>query len=253
MKTMFIGDVHGASLKQIYDTIREEVDLFCILGDLDRIYVVEELADILEKDRGVFFVPGNHDYAHINRQYIYSRTMNKQDIDSPMMWGEWKANKELSDLIASTFDNTYNEKYPDYKGTAARRISIPLPDENLIMMHGAYYGEYCGEPDDLWNRLETHEDYEKNFKVMERKGYDIMFRGHDHNPELAKALIVGNEKRVLITKDIELNTPIDISDAHMATITVGALHNGYYVIYNTKNKSVTFYKNSNFAFKRSTP
>jgi len=135
MKYSFISDIHGADIKKVYKTIRPYVNLFIILGDLDRTRAAEQVNELLKNDPGVYFVPGNHDYSHINHELIYSGMMNKQEINSLMMWEEWDNSPELSKLISSSFDNSFKEKYPNYKGLAGRRISLHLENgEKMILM-----------------------------------------------------------------------------------------------------------------------
>ena len=250
MKYSFISDIHGADIKKVYKTIRPYVNLFIILGDLDRTRAAEQVNELLKNDPGVYFVPGNHDYSHINHELIYSGMMNKQEINSLMMWEEWDNSPELSKLISSSFDNSFKEKYPNYKGLAGRRISLHLENgEKMILMHGAYDGDYQGEPSDLWNRLGSKESYKKNFKVMEQKGYSLMVRGHDHEQELA-FLLNGGEVDVLHSPRLEY--PIDITNAEKVTITAGSLHDGYLAILDDTliKRTITFSKDNYFAFSR---
>ncbi len=249
MDYVFVSDIHGSDLTKPYLDFRKDDVIMGVLGDFDRAKIAKQLEWMLKNDDKVLFVPGNHEYAHLFHKRIYSQTMNNQGINSDTMWEEWDNEPNLKNLVMASIESTYKEKYASYKGLAARGITMPLEDnKKMVVMHGAYDGDYNGEPTDLWNRLLTRRDYAKNFAAMKSKGYHLMVRGHDHKPKIAYTVDNAVE---IIYPDVE--QPTDISNAEMATVTVGALYDGYYTTLNdTQNKRVvTFHKNKDYAFKLS--
>lgn len=250
MKYLLLSDVHGADLKKAYNLLRDSVDGVIIAGDLDRAYIGRQLNEILKEDGNSMFVPGNHDFAHIKKQMIYSGTLEKQKISSIDMWMEWTDDEEAYDLLNSIISNKFKNNYPTYRGSAGRKISFSLESGgNAILIHGGLSGNYQGEPSDLWYRLITQEDYISNFKIMEHTNHNLMIRGHDHFPRLA--YINGKNELIVLGTNELLNKEIQITH-DLVSITIGALFNGYYAILNDeeKKRTITFKLNKNLAFKR---
>ncbi len=241
-------DLHGADLRKAYDKLRPDADVFMVLGDLDRIFLAEEALEILREDEGVIFIPGNHEYAHINHRNISSSTMDAQGIDSPAMWMEWDSKPEVKEAFASMFSGDFREKYPEMKGNAGESIELSLENGDImVLMHAALSGSPTGEPPHLWNRLRSREDHDRNFRAMKEHGYTVMLRGHDHRPELA---MLSDDGGIEIMH-IERKRSLDI-DGKTATITIGDLHHGHYAFLEDgrDGRTITFHRDAHLAFRK---
>ncbi|MFQ6009700.1 MAG: metallophosphoesterase family protein [Candidatus Aenigmatarchaeota archaeon] len=184
MRYGIITDVHGSDLGRIEAEFKaRKIDQGICLGDFDRAHIARQMLEMQTKgDMPWAVVPGNHDYSHINREEIFSGTMTRQGIDSQMMWEEWEKpeNRDVREYVQGMLDSKSKIE------NAARRIRLSLENDSnheVVVMHGAYEGTYVWKPADLWNRLESEADHYKNFEAMEKKGYSMMIRGHDHAPE----------------------------------------------------------------------
>lgn len=190
MKYAIIGDIHGTDLKDLETALRHEnPDVLICTGDFDQTRTIHQFMDLEERykkaGKGVIKVPGNHDHAILTNLAITSGTLRMQGKTSQQL------HKELErDPVAKNYiDDLVHSKDPRYTNN---RVRIFLDEDRFgreyqtIVIHGAYDGDlssYFGCPPeirDLWMRLRTKEDHRRNFNVMNRKGYKVMIRGHDH-------------------------------------------------------------------------
>ena len=189
MRYTIFGDMHGSDLTGLETALNYlNPDVLICLGDFDQTRTIHQFMDIekryLDDGRRVIKVAGNHDHAILTDLDIFSKTLAKQGKTSHELHKELKndpvARKYIDDLV-----NTNK--------TEQIFLDIDKFDEayKTIIMHGAYDGDcssfgYCPEQiKHLWARLLTYYDHHLNFKVMDNKGYNIMIRGHDHNPKYA--------------------------------------------------------------------
>jgi hypothetical protein len=211
MKYAFFGDIHTedlSSLEKKLDSINPDVLGF--LGDIDTTQVAIQLKNLeikyLNQGKKFIKIPGNHDNAIYNNFKIdYSESLEKLNKSIWQLHLEFMSNPEAGNYLR----NLVNSEH---------QVKIFL-DENkfqknyqTILVHGAYDGnlsktfeapreitasdfdgidrasenrnnEFINSKEklkDLWARLKSPEDYEKNFKIMSEKGDRVMIRGHDH-------------------------------------------------------------------------
>ena len=245
-KLILVSDIHGANLLEAYKLLSDR-NPFAMLGDLDRAENAYRLEKLLKENSNVFYTPGNHEYAHVNMKWLNSPMLVLQGFASDMLWGEWDK-PELKKLVMSSYENKFEEEFPDHKGRAAKIIEIELESGGkLALMHAALYGKYRGEPHDLWYRLKDEINHKDNFFFMSKKGYEVMIRGHDHIPELA--ILEGN--KVEIIKEV-VGKKFDITNKTV-TITVGTLFNGYYAVFEDgkSKRFISFHQDERLSFKDS--
>jgi len=242
------SDKHGAEEKKLYDLLKNESDVVIDLGDTDRIKNALQIISLLKDNKNFCYLIGNHDASYINGEFIISGTLAQQGLDYKMAKAEWDENPEVLEFFKNILNGDYKKMNPDFKGLAGRRIEYRLENgDKMIAMHGAFAGEYKGEPSDLWNRLRNEDNHWDNFYEMEKRGYKVMIRGHDHKRELA----------IMKNDEIEVYTPwighdIDITDADMVVITVGAAFYGEYAIFNDSplKRTVEFKQDKSLGFRR---
>ena len=239
MRIGIVGDVHGRDLGPVQERFRaERVDQGICLGDFDRAHIARQMMEMQRQD-GWYVVPGNHDFSHVDKVVIHSGTMSNQGIDSGMMWREWDlpANSDVREYVCGLLTNKCKLE------GGARRIAFPLDgnaDCMTVIMHGAYAGDYQGEPADLWTRLQQPCDHAKNFDVMERKGYRMMIRGHDHDP----VYTYKDPVKGVVSYDGGDGKAFNLFKNRMHTINPGAYFSGNFAVIDTagENPVLTYHK-----------
>lgn len=230
MRYGLVGDVHGSELRKAEKEFHvRKVDYGICLGDFDRAHIARQMMEMqIESNIPWIVVPGNHDHSHINRVKIYSGTMTDQGINSEMMWSEWELpeNKDAREYVEGMLENK------PVVQNSARRIAFYLdedPDWKVVVIHGAYAGDFQGQPADLWTRLRREADYKKNFEVMEKKGYKIMIRGHDHFP----IYTYKDPEKGVVSYDGENGKEFRLFKQRVHTINPGAFFDGNFAIIDT--------------------
>lgn len=192
MKYLIFSDMHGSDLTRLDNRIEtENPDYLICLGDFDQTKTIHQFMGIrkkqIERGKHVVMVPGNHDHAILNGLHITSGTFERQGKMFFDLYEELRADKEAWTFI----NNLVNSPETLYTNNRVR-IYLDKPkfgeEYQTMVIHGAYDGDIHSFPDcpqelrDLWLRLSSEEDFRKNFDMMEKKGYKVMIRGHDHEP-----------------------------------------------------------------------
>jgi len=243
MKYVIIGDLHGADLWPLEQALNViGPDCLICTGDFDRAHTIRQFKNLenkyLNKGKSVFKVPGNHDHAILNNMNIQSGTLMEQCKTSQELHIELIRDRDARKYL----DELVNSKNPEYVNS---RIKTSLDEERFgknyptIIMHGAYAGNLLYFPNcpqnmqDFWTRLITNADHEKNFRVMKIRGYNVMIRGHDHDPsyvynDLKKGVCVHSPKADGFVYRLFEN--------RQHTINPGALAEGFLAIIDTQVK-----------------
>ncbi len=242
MKYMLIGDLHGLDINSgLEDTIiAENPDVLVCTGDFDQVRTIKqfmELEETLENHgKRVIKVPGNHDYSLLNHIRIDSSTFAKQGKS----WFTLVDEMEKDKIAKNYLDNLVNSK----DEFTTHRKAFFLDKEKFgesyktLVMHGAYDGDISSAPDsapeeqDLWFRLSKKEDYDKNFKIMEEKGYKIMIRGHDHEPNYTYK---DSEKGIVSYNPKQNGKEYRLFKERKHIINPGALFDGWFAIIETND------------------
>jgi len=237
MKYVLIGDLHGTELGDLEMALSfEDIDVLVCTGDFDQVKTIRQFMDLEEKyqraGKKVIKVPGNHDHAILNNLGITSGTLNKQG----------KTSSELhNELISNSIAHKYIEKLVNPRNNEAEFFldeSRYGKEFKTIVMHGAYDGDLSGYfncPEDiknLWFRLETEEDYAKNFDIMnkENKNYKIMIRRHNHNADY----VYNDSENGIISHTPENGGEVyRLLKNRQYIINPGALFNGFFAIIDT--------------------
>jgi len=236
MKYAIFGDIHGNELKELEQALRfENPDTLICTGDFDQVRSIRSYME-LEQDyrnqgKQVITVPGNHDHSILNNLPIYSGTIAKQGKDCYKLHEELKEDKKAHDYL----DNLVNSRIPGYTNNKFRiNLDKNLENYRSIIIHGAYDGDlmsnpYCEENEkDLWTRLLNPINHKSNFNKMDQKGYQVMIRGHDHNPEYT----YNDEKKGIVSYSPSEGF-FRLFPQRQHTITHGALFDGYFATLDT--------------------
>ena len=233
MKYVIIGDIHGRSLEKLSETVEdfEDSTLLCT-GDFDFPEQVRQFQELTEKQEwtDVITVPGNHDDSVFNNLTIRSETLRKNEVTIERLHVDLMRDTEATKFMGKILDSNIQE--------------IEIGDYSTVLIHGGFNGSLSSFPDcppektGFWYRILNKEDYRKNFEQMKERGYDLMIRGHDHNPEFA---YLNSENQVEIEKPSDGDSYS--LDKEMATITHGAWYDGWHtVIENEEEMKVTFHQ-----------
>jgi predicted phosphodiesterase len=243
MKYAIIGDIHGAELGDLRKALRfENPDSLICLGDFDQTKTINQFRRLERKyqrdGKQVRKVPGNHDHSVLNNTPMHSGTLMMQEKDIYELHSELMKNSAAHRYIEELV-NSENQRHKK------NQIGIFLDGERFgrqyrtIIVHGAFTGSLSSFPDcpdeikDMWFRLKTDEDYDKNFKAMARRGYKVMIRGHDHSARYAYQDPV--EGIVIQKPDVEgYNLMYKLLKHRKHTINPGALFDGLFAIIDTQ-------------------
>lgn len=237
MRYAIIGDFHGADLGGLEKALdSENVDSLVCLGDFDKTKTIHQFMQLEQKyqDQGkeVIKVPGNHDLAVLFNIPITSGTLESQGKDIYQLHQELmdddEALKYLSELVRSSSLTNHR-----------KRLQMDSHEYNdflkTIITHGGYDGDFSSYPDcpaqtkNLWVRLRTEEDHQKNFAKMDKKGHNIMIRGHDHKPEYTYR----DPKKGIVTYNPEETSDYRLFLYRKHTINPGPAFQGRYTIIDT--------------------
>jgi predicted phosphodiesterase len=215
-----VSDIHGRDMKDVkMEFAARKVDCGICLGDFDRAHLARKMKVTQETNKLPWYVvPGNHDDSHVNRVSITSGTMDKQHITSEMMWAEWSLpeNRDARDYVEKLLYDS-------------RTIDFDIGGQKAIIIHGALAGYVETEPTELWARLKTDSDHKKNFAEMEKGGYQIMIRGHDHRPRYTCTGFLGGVKTCDGTEGKTFRLP----KGKKHTISLGGYFEGHFAIIDT--------------------
>lgn len=198
MKYILFGDIHGrdlSDLENILDSLEPD-GLICTC-DFDQVSIIHQFMELekkyLNKNKFVVKVIGNHDFSILYNDPINSSALKKQKKDISELHYELLNNKRaysyIHDLLYSSSKNltTFEKLYLDkdrFASTFSTLVVHAGLDGNLL--------SYPNCPDNikhLWYRIESLEDYKKNFDKMSsfysNGNIKILIRGHDHEPEYA--------------------------------------------------------------------
>lgn len=192
MKYALFGDIHGSELNDLEKFLdSEEIGALICTGDFDQTRSIHQFIELEKKIlRGggkVTVVPGNHDHALYVGDYIRSDEIRRQGGNSKELHEELRADPIASQYILDLLQG-------ERRGFKGNRIKGIL-DLNkfgdfyrVMIVHGAPIGNMHSFPDcpdkikNLWARLLTEDDHKEVFDYMDKSGYKIMIRGHDHSP-----------------------------------------------------------------------
>lgn len=211
MKYAIFGDIHTedlSSLERKLDSINPDVLSF--LGDIDTTQSMIQLKNLeikyLNQEKKFIKVPGNHDNAIYNNFKIdYSESLEKLNKTIWQLHIEFMGNSEAGNYLGNLVNSEHQVKmfldeikfgknYPivivhgAYDGTLSKTFETPreitcVDFDGIDRASESRNIEFINSKEklkDLWARLKSPEDYEKNFKIMKEKGDKIMIRGHDH-------------------------------------------------------------------------
>ena len=229
-----IGDFHGRSIEEfVEEESPDSNDTIVSTGDFDQVSVINEFIDLKEKigEENVVDVGGNHDYALLHEKAIKSGTVISQSKTFDEMVEDLHEND--NDRSKAYLESILDPKIKEFK----------LADRSCVLVHGGLTGylqnpEIDEEAKPLWYRLWYEKDFKKNFEIMQKEGYDIGFRGHDHWTEHA---FLSKE----ISEDVSYNLPepgdsYKLDDTHRHIITHGPWFEGHYLSIDEEKVEVKF-------------
>ncbi len=229
------GDYHGTDLGDLESALSQlNPDVLISLGDFDQVSTIHQWMELKQmyKNQGkrVISVPGNHDHAFFTGNRIDSPTFRRIGKTGVELYKELQEDEVALEYVKSLLsaeDHTV-DTYLDM-GRFGEKYST-------IVVHGALDGDLgsSSAKNNLWNRLLEDEYHLKNFKAMKKKGYKIMIRGHDHQPEYAVSDL--NARRVETYPHLHSNTLVNLHDNLLHTITVGPLFLGEFATIDTNYK-----------------
>lgn len=244
MRYGICADFHGADLEPLGSALRKaDIDVLVSLSDFDLTKTVHQFLEIkdwaIAKGCPVYEVPGNHDHAMLNQTDIYSPYFEKYDRTYPQLCDELHSDAKAKNYIQGLVDRGTRSEF--WLGDDIRRGRV-------LVVHGGLANRsdmWTPHPSDLWNRIVRKADYKANFKEMERLGYRIMIRGHDHKPAYASQEPRGDKGVAGILKPFsEYRTRkkkgkgrVMLDDDKRYIINPGALREGHWAVIDVADKT----------------
>jgi predicted phosphodiesterase len=181
---LVIGDIHVKNVSDLEKEIDlERLDSLICTSDFDSVDSIKDYLSFRDKAKKegaeIIGVGGNHDDAIYNDTSIASTTIGGPYKEFEEIVDELRSDKTARDHIKRILDNPVKE--------------TEINNMNTVVVHGGLAGNlrsFPACPKDkqvFWNRLYRKKDYENNMELMDQKGYDLMLRGHDHEPEIVKS------------------------------------------------------------------
>lgn len=247
MKYAIIGDLHGTELSDLERALNfENPDFIICTGDFEKTTTIHQFKNLEEKyqksGKIIIKVPGDYDYSILNNISIKFKTLNIEGKNISQLHEEL-----IQDPIAKQYiDELVNSKNPKYTNN---KVTIFIDEAKFdkeyktLIIHGAYNGTYltgCQKNiKDLCLHLVTIDDYLKNFIEMEKKGYKIMIRGHDHYP----IYVYNDPKEGNVINSPETNgLTYSLLKVRKHIINPGGLFNRFFATIETENKKVPILK-----------
>ncbi|MFP4038738.1 MAG: metallophosphoesterase family protein [Candidatus Nanohaloarchaea archaeon] len=227
MTVFVIGDYHGASIQ----TFLEEKDpasedrLFS-LGDFDTVESINEFLDFRERfgEENVVDVGGNHDKALIEDYKVTSRTSKTpgellRDLENDQEAREYL--ESITQKPIAEFEIGGRKGVLAHAGLTGLVRNKDIPDEIKPFIY----------------RLWEEDHFDDNFDRMDREGYEIMIRGHEHYTEHAT--------RNKDDDTIRFNLPDSgeeyrLNSGSLHILTNGALMDGHYLQIDEEEMIATF-------------
>ena len=217
MRYVVISDLHNCDLFSFEQAaMHERPDYLICLGDFDTVDTIRHYIDLEKRlsDKGtkVITVPGNHDHAIYHDLPIISPKLIEYKLDSHTLHEELMADPVAKDYIEGLLERPVKE--------------LKIEDLPAIILHGGLAGDEESHTDAslLWNRMIKEETITRNFELMEKKGYRIMIRGHDHWPLMINE---SEEKMFLHGGSFRLQDEMHI-------LNPGPLHQEHYILIEDK-------------------
>jgi predicted phosphodiesterase len=187
MRSLIISDLHSIDIKFmlniIADARKNGIERLVCLGDFDDPRLLKNILDLEMKK---IIVIGNHDVALTTEEDPHSPDV----IDPEKYWDAWENSEREIRFVENARKYGFDKMHPEF----GVRVVEKVQGKKICYVHGSIYGD-----DTCWglspyirgrmlSRGEGHETVKEkrigNFLEMQKQGYWILFRGHDHGLEL---------------------------------------------------------------------
>ena len=234
MKTLIISDLHGRNPLPFIADVREEgIERVVALGDYDEPSILESLLDL---DMEKIILIGNHDDYFAKGKKVYSPSLRISPSEYVDLWAQ--ALREKKFVLES---GKIGKKRAGRK--RGMKVVERLEGRKVAYVHGSL-GRFDSEetPLDhlLWGRLKYHDERKKNnFKVMQRFGYWLLFRGHDHFSEIWSVPYKFPEYRENVKVEQEGEGKAELREDKRYIMNIGCFGSGDYAILDNNNGEST--------------
>ncbi|MEM5797907.1 MAG: metallophosphoesterase family protein [Candidatus Aenigmatarchaeota archaeon] len=177
------------------------------------------------------------------KSLIYGKTESKEDNAEYFIFNQVSEDlKRFENILFSDKEYSNFIKTGVYKRTYMLERKIRIGNKNTVVVHGGFAGDInswseCPEEyRPLWYRIREIQHAKENFEEMEKRGYELMIRGHDHMQQcIAK---IGNN-----IINFEGNISFCTIEEGLYIINPGAYFDGDYAIMDVKDNIEVRFKN----------
>lgn len=200
MKYALFGDIHERGLGDLEKAFTDlGVDAMMCTSDHDSPESAHESIGLegrfTSAGKKVYTVPGNHDYATL-MGHVITHHKNKNLPKKLRGMANARTSMELYERLKNdpvAHEYILNLFKKNNSGLSRNRIKMFLDEERFeelyktMLVHGAPFGDMSSFPDcpdryrNVWARLKSKKDFKTVFNGMNRNGYKILVRGHDHD------------------------------------------------------------------------
>ena len=234
--------MHGDDPRAVIEHhLANGVEKLVCLGDYDTPQVLKTIRKL--KIPKILIV-GNHDFHYVKRYGLTSRDMKMDAGGYADLWNEHPAEKEfVQKAIAQPNQN------------AGILVSEKVRKRMLAYVHGSLLGNDTEDPDVpgfVWGRMRNADKIVANFTEMDRLGFEILFRGHDHVSAVFTRAKSDKENPYIMERDGYMHDRVLLKASGLHIVSVGAFYHGEYAVFDDKKMEVRFHRDV-YQFKRQGP
>lgn len=243
MRSLIITDLHHEHPKSsIERAIDAGIEKIVCLGDIETPQILSYLLDLKIKKR---IIIGDHEYHHCHGLEIHSGSMTH---DCEWYIDLWEDNPRERDFVYK-YGSIVNKVPGKIKGI---KVVDKIGDKKVCYVHGSLLEKESMHPGlngIMWGRLLNdyyHEKKVANFGVMEKEGYNILFRGHDHKSSIHSFSIKPEEefkpknKPEIKSEEALYGQTRSLNSNKLYIVTIGAFEKGYCAVFDEDNLTIEF-------------
>lgn len=236
MKSLIISDLHSVPEESMMNLIscarKKNIERVVCLGDFDEPGLLRRLLDLEMKK---IIVIGNHDVALTTEENIRS-----PDISDPeKYWDAWEDSVREYSFVHKARTYGFDRMHPDFGVRVEEKVGM----QKVCYVHGSLYSDdtcWGLQPFIRGRMLSMGEGFESvrekreaNFRVMKKKKYWVLFRGHDHNLE-----VISQNSKGQISEESSSSKGLKFNLNKRYIATMGRFSDGGYAVFDDESRKL---------------
>ena len=247
MKTLIISDLHGENPSEfISQQIKQGIEKLVALGDYDAPEILEYLLDDLGIPKIILI--GNHDYDLARGIHVESNFLKAPSQHYIALWrnGEFSRAREfvlkngkLRDNKDETMGGLIALEKLNEKKIVYVHASLPSPDKEgkekiREMLWRRMVDSETSDSDDE----ATFYGHFRNFELMARKNYWLMFRGHGH----FSGVLSQDASDIKGAFKLEEEMSLKLNESKRYIVNIGSFRLGDYAVFDSETMTIEYKK-----------